>query len=123
MTEHPRYLTEQLITYIGNKRALLSFISAALNRIRCELGKEKLDCLDVFSGSGIVSRLMKSYSSFIAANDREIYAKIIGDCYLSSPSESEKKILHEIHLDLCESVNQALRTLELNGAFKSAGFI
>lgn len=123
MTEHPRYLTEQLITYIGNKRALLSFISAALNRIRCELGKEKLDCLDVFSGSGIVSRLMKSYSSFIAANDREIYVKIIGDCYLSSPSESEKKILHEIHLDLCKSVNQALRTLELNGAFKSAGFI
>ncbi|MGP1458767.1 MAG: DNA adenine methylase [Treponema sp.] len=123
MTERPEYLSSQLITYIGNKRALLSFITGALDFVQGKLCKEKLTCLDVFSGSGIVSRLMKSHSSFIAANDRELYAKIIGDCYLSSPSESEKKRLREIHRDLCDSVNRDLRILELNKAFKSAGFI
>jgi len=123
MTERPEYLTSQLITYLGNKRSLLSFISEALDFVRRGLAKEKLDCLDVFSGSGIVSRLMKSHSSFIAANDRELYAKIINDCYLASPSEAEKKLLQALHLDLCERVNQDLRTLERNRAFKSAGFI
>ena len=30
MTEKPQYLTEQLITYIGNKRSLLEFIGEAI---------------------------------------------------------------------------------------------
>ena len=40
MTENPRYLSEQLITYIGNKRNLLGFIGDGLAIVQKRLGKE-----------------------------------------------------------------------------------
>lgn len=46
------YLNEQIITYLGNKRKLLPLI------LRATEPNNKV-CLDLFSGSGIVSRLFK----------------------------------------------------------------
>ena len=37
-TENPEYLTSQLITYIGNKRALLDFIGEGVGIVQKELG-------------------------------------------------------------------------------------
>ena len=42
MQEKENYLTDQLITYIGNKRSLLDFISVAVDFVKSETGKEKL---------------------------------------------------------------------------------
>ena len=42
------FLQNQLITYIGNKRALLPFIGQAVQIVQKNLNKEKLDCLDIF---------------------------------------------------------------------------
>ena len=39
--ENPQFLTEQIITYLGNKRALLSFIDETLNIVKSELNKKK----------------------------------------------------------------------------------
>ena len=80
MTEKPEYLTEQLITYIGNKRALLPFIGQGVSIVQNELGKDKLSCLDVFSGSGIVARYLKQFASSITVNDLESYSCIINRC-------------------------------------------
>ena len=100
VVEDPDYLSQQLITYIGNKRALLSQIRSVVKRIKRRLGKDRLRCFDVFSGSGVVSRLLKSYASLLISNDFENYAAIIGRCYLANRSEIEIDLLSEIVSDL-----------------------
>jgi len=84
--ENPAYLREQLITYIGNKRALLPFIGQGLERVRQRLGKKRLATFDVFSGSGIVARYLKRFSERLIANDLEPYAFVINSCYLQNKS-------------------------------------
>jgi adenine-specific DNA-methyltransferase len=95
--EDERYLTEQLITYIGNKRGLLSFIGHGLDRVKRRLGRRKLVAFDAFSGSGVVSRYLKQHSSHIIANDIERYAEVIGRCYLSNRSEIDWAGLSEAY--------------------------
>lgn len=78
------FLTDQIITYIGNKRALLLSIEKIVNIVKKDLGKKKLDCADLFSGSGIVARLLKHHSSNLYVNDLEGYAYTINKCYLTN---------------------------------------
>ena len=87
MEENKAYLTEQIITYLGNKRSLLDFIGNAIKLIQSELGKDKLDIFDVFSGSGIVSRYFKRYANNLYVNDLEDYAYTINKCYLTNRSD------------------------------------
>lgn len=98
--ENPHYLTEQLITYIGNKRALLDFIGTGLDRIRVRLGRRKLSCFDVFSGSGAVSRYLKRHSTLLVANDLELYADVISRCYLANREEIDEAALRRLHAEL-----------------------
>lgn len=86
--EDPRYLTDQLITYIGNKRSLLPLIGRAVARVQRELGRDRLRVLDAFSGSGVVSRFLKAHSSFLYANDIEDYARVVSQCYLTNADEA-----------------------------------
>ena len=81
--EHPAYLRDQLITCIGNKRALLDEIGDMIDVARRGLGQEKLTFLDLFSGSGIVSRRAKQVARHITANDLEPYSEVINRCYLT----------------------------------------
>ena len=81
------YLSKQIITYIGNKRELLDEIESEVLFVCDKLKKDKLVCLDLFSGSGVVSRFLKQYSSLIMANDLEAYSKVINECFLSNKSE------------------------------------
>ncbi len=85
--ENEMFLTSQIITYIGNKRSLLGFIGDAVAIVKKKLKKEKLDVVDIFSGSGIVSRYMKQHSSKIIANDLEDYSYVLNKCYLSNKNE------------------------------------
>ena len=70
--EDSNYLSNQLITYIGNKRTFLGQISKIVMYIKERIGKQYLRTFDGFSGSGIVSRFLKAHSSFIASNDLEL---------------------------------------------------
>lgn len=85
--ENEMFLTSQIITYIGNKRSLLGFIGDAVAIVKKKLKKEKLDVVDIFSGSGIVSRYLKQHSSKIIANDLEDYSYVLNKCYLSNKNE------------------------------------
>lgn len=96
MDEDPRYLTEQVITYIGNKRALLPFIGQGLDRVRSRLGKDRLVTLDLFSGSGIVSRFLKRYSEHVITNDLEAYSTITNKCYLANEEDVDRRMLEEM---------------------------
>lgn len=91
--ENKAFLSEQIITYIGNKRSLLTFIDNAVHIVLSELKKDKIDTFDVFSGSGIVSRFFKQYSNSLYVNDLEDYCKTINKCYLMNYSEfSQEKL-------------------------------
>lgn len=81
------YLTNQIITYIGNKRALLPHLETILQNIIKQENNRQLTCLDLFSGSGIVARLFKQYGCNVIANDLEDYSCIINECYLSNKNE------------------------------------
>lgn len=85
--EHPAYTRQQLITCIGNKRSLLPSIALAVDDVQRQLGGRKLRTLDAFSGSGAVSRLLKSRSEIVFANDIEDYARAISACYLRNASD------------------------------------
>ncbi len=95
--EDPRYLKEQLVTYLGNKRSLLHTIDQALQRVHKRLGRDKLRLLDAFAGSGVVSRFLKRHAAFLLSNDLEPYAKVIGDCYLANASAVDVQALQFHH--------------------------
>lgn len=82
--ENKAFLTEQIITYLGNKRSLLPYIEKEIHIIQKELGKTKTINLDIFSGSGIIARFLKKYSSELLVNDLETYSRVINECYLTN---------------------------------------
>lgn len=93
--ENPAFLKEQIITYLGNKRALLGFLAQGLEVAKEELKKPKVSFLDMFSGSGVVSRFAKAHANFIIANDLEDYSRVINRCYLANPDAAQKAALAE----------------------------
>lgn len=71
---------------MGNKRKLLSQIEDVVDKIQGELGKNALTIGDGFSGSGIVSRLLKTKAEYLYVNDIAGYSKTLNECYLSNPT-------------------------------------
>ncbi len=98
--EDPRYLSEQIITYIGNKRTLLDFIGTAVDVVRQELGKERLDVVDLFSGSGVVSRYLKQYAKTLYSNDLEAYCQTINSCYLANRQQIDMDTLSRFFTEI-----------------------
>lgn len=97
------FLDQQLITYLGNKRSLIGFIEYGIKEIVSELGgSRKVSFFDVFSGTGVVSRMMKKHSHTIIANDLEFYSYISNKCYLSNYSEVDE-------MKVCESIDYVNR--------------
>lgn len=83
------FLKNQIITYMGNKRKLISNISDILDFIMKELNQPEISAADAFSGSGIVSRLLKTRVSTLYTNDLAGYSKTLNQCYLSTPTPGE----------------------------------
>lgn len=112
--ENDDYATSQLITYIGNKRGLAGPIEQAVTDIRNRVDGRKLRTLDLFSGSGFVSRLLKKHSTLVGANDMEAYARAVSECYLANRDD---RLLAEV----VEHVNR-LNAAAAEGANRD-GFI
>jgi adenine-specific DNA-methyltransferase len=91
--ENPEYLTQQLITYLGNKRSLSNDIERVVFSVREKLGGKKLKSCDAFSGSGVVSRVLKKHSEHIIANDLEAYAACISRTYLTNHEDVDWDLL------------------------------
>ncbi|MCQ2386169.1 MAG: DNA adenine methylase, partial [Clostridia bacterium] len=108
VTENPAFLTEQIITYIGNKRALLDFIGQAISLVKQELKREKLKLFDVFSGSGIVSRFFKQHAETLYSNDLESYSCLINECYLANRSDVDTAALQNTLKELQKKIKANL---------------
>lgn len=106
-----KYFTEQIITYLGNKRTLLKEIDDFLQKVRKNLNKEKLVTADLFSGSGIVARLLKQYSSFVIANDLEEYSYVLNTCFLSN----EEEIDFDLYKQYLEEICRLIETSPVHG--------
>ncbi len=75
------YLTQQLIAYIGNKRALLGFLAGVFSELNSRHRIRTF--LDPFAGSGSVSRLARLMGFKVLANDWEFYTMAINTCHLT----------------------------------------
>jgi adenine-specific DNA-methyltransferase len=73
------YVFHQLIPYIGNKRRLLDLIGQAVDAAGLSPGAT---FLDLFAGSGVVSRYAKRRGFRVLCNDWEPYAEAINGCYV-----------------------------------------
>ena len=104
--ESPAYLTQQLLTYIGNKRALLPLIGRAVRRAKERLGRTHLKTFDAFSGTGVVSRFLKAHSSCIVSNDIEGYAATTSRCYLANRSCIDTDALQQAVAELNHLVDR-----------------
>ena len=93
--ENERFLSEQIITYLGNKRKLLNVISDEVEIALNELGIEKGVMCDLFSGSGVVARKLKQYASKLYTNDLEEYSYVINDCYLTNSEDFDEDLYNE----------------------------
>ncbi|MDR1215981.1 MAG: DNA adenine methylase [Treponema sp.] len=104
LCENEDYLIKQIITYIGNKRSLLPFITQGINIVQTRLNKSKLDIFDVFSGSGIVARYFKQFARLLIVNDLEKYSQITNECYLSNKNDLDIPTLKSIYNELLEKI-------------------
>ncbi len=89
------YVFQNMITYIGNKRALLPYIEETVISIKQSLKKDLVISFDGFSGSGVVARMLKYHSYILFVNDMEPYSHIINQCYLSNPTEELKNNIYQ----------------------------
>ena len=107
------YLKDQIITYIGNKRKIIPFIERSLNQI----GIKDYTFLDLFSGSGIVSRLAKVHvAKKIIANDLEYYSMVLNSVFLRN-EEGDKKEFEEAK----KTVKEIMEKMELIYGKESLG--
>lgn len=109
------YLKKQIITYLGNKRKLIYHIEDVIKKIY-EKTNKKLIIGDGFSGSGIVSRMLKRYAKELHVNDISSYSKILNYCFLSNISPSS---LQELSLIINKSNSYVDLKLETNEEIKN----
>ena len=108
--ENKDFLTTQIITYLGNKRSLLGNIEKEVIEIENKIGSKKLVCADIFSGSGIVARMLKKHSSKLIVNDLENYSSLINSCYLINKNDYPSEICAEFRKEIekkCEEKKYA----------------
>lgn len=111
MTENNDFLTSQIITYIGNKRSLIGNIEKEIQEISKATGKRKLVCADLFSGSGIVARMLKQYSRRLLVNDLENYSRVLNECYLTNKDDFPAAQYEELH----SQIEAACAKRKING--------
>ncbi|WP_025813679.1 DNA adenine methylase [Komagataeibacter kakiaceti] len=78
------YLFSQLIPYIGNKRKLLDLIAQAIAATGAV--PRQTDFVDLFAGTGVVSRLAKSLGFRVVSNDWEPYSELLNRCHVGTQS-------------------------------------
>ena len=92
-----KFVFQTMLTCIGNKRKLVSNICNVFDEIKTLLSKDKLNIVDGFAGSSVVSRALTHISNKLYTNDMELYSYIMAYCYLVPPTEDQiPKILNHI---------------------------
>ena len=81
------YVNQPTLTYLGNKRKLISKIDDIVK----ELNPSKT--MDLFCGSSIVARALTKYSTEVHANDMEDYAYTIAKCSIETPTPEDQRLI------------------------------
>lgn len=89
ITDRNDFVFQTMLTCIGNKRKLVTRIEEIVKHIAASLGKEKLNIVDGFSGSSVVSRQLSGVAETLHTNDMELYAYLMAQCYLQKPSAEQ----------------------------------
>jgi len=76
------YINNNLIAYIGNKRRLISLIEKSIKNTGILTRNKNPKFLDLFAGTGVVSRLAKSMGFEVYSNDWEYYSYIINKAFI-----------------------------------------
>lgn len=99
MCDEQSYISQQMISYLGNKRKLIENIKKYVLLVKPKT------CLDGFVGSGVVSRMLKGYCDKLIVNDLESYSIAIQKAYLTNITMEEYNILKEYinYLNSCVS--------------------
>lgn len=95
-----------MLTYIGNKRALVPFIQTGISYAKETLGvapDAKLRCMDLFSGSAVVARLLATHASELRCNDFELYAATVARACLNKVDE-EQAARVRAHIDAANAL-------------------
>ncbi len=80
----------------------MGYIEKETEIISQRLGKDRLVSADLFSGSGVVARMLKKHSSHLIVNDLENYSSIINSCYLTNRRSFPKKKYTELRQQIEE---------------------
>ena len=108
------FFTKQILTYMGNKRKFLKTIDEIISLVKKTLKRDDIDIAEGFSGSGIVSRLLKnrvmsdsnatSNIKNFFVNDIAGYSKTLNECYLTSARDISKDDLEQLqyHINVIE---------------------
>jgi adenine-specific DNA-methyltransferase len=99
------FVFQPMITYIGNKRKLVPWIMEVIEEIFSELHTDKIQVLDGFAGSGVVSRALMPFCSQLYTNDMEYYSYILLKCFLETPS-LELRVEIDRHFEEIENLCQ-----------------
>ena len=91
MDKKDPFVYQTMLTCIGNKRKLVSNIRSIMDEIRVLLSKEKLNIVDGFAGSSVVSRELSFISNHLYTNDLELYSYLMACCYLVNPTKEQKE--------------------------------
>lgn len=81
-------MPETLITYIGNKRKLTRDIIKQVDLVKDTLGKKKLRCADIFSGSTSVAQALLPHCKHLLALDNNKCFKAVADRFLRTDNKS-----------------------------------
>lgn len=71
---HDICVYQTMLTCIGNKRKLVKNIRDIIDELRTSLNKDKLNIVDGFAGSSVVSRELSYITDNIYTNDLEYYS-------------------------------------------------
>ena len=97
------YVYQTMLTCIGNKRKLIKNIRNVLDEVRSLCGKEKLNIVDGFAGSSVVSRELCYIADNIYTNDLEYYAYLMARCYLVCPTNEQQSRIAK-HIDIMNHI-------------------
>lgn len=93
------FVFQTMLTCIGNKRKLVRNISEIVKEVAVQIGKMKLNIVDGFAGSSVVSRELSYLADHLYSNDLELYSHLMAQCYLVVPTTEQQVRIAE-HIEM-----------------------
>ena len=109
-TSHNDFVYQTMLTCIGNKRKLVKEIKGLVKEIMNDLNKDKINIVDGFSGSTVVSRELSDLCNTLYVNDMEKYATLMARCFLQTPNKLNQKKIKK-HIDRMNTIIQTKNNL------------